>query len=143
MSAVHRLDRDQAARLVARYAAEWQANVRSTERADRPRAEAAIRSLYLGARLQAPRVQWVPSPKAGMTAAGFAGTSRRLDPRRVHPGRRRIGRQSRVERPREPVRHRPQVAIPTRGAGSRIELPVGSSAARTRWESSGRLGWSR
>jgi hypothetical protein len=55
---------------IARYGADWSASILSTERADRPRAEAAIRVLYRNAGLTEPMVTWVPSPAAGVEAYG-------------------------------------------------------------------------
>jgi hypothetical protein len=49
---------------------EWRAAAGSTQPADRPRAEAAVRSLY-DARLPVPSVVWVPSPAAGVLAYAF------------------------------------------------------------------------
>ena len=57
------------------YEDAWRASARSTEPADRPRAEAAIRALYAGK--GEPRIQWVPSPAAGMVVAAFAAETRR------------------------------------------------------------------
>ena len=50
------------------YAAAWRRVQRSTERADRPRAEAAVRALYADAGLAKPRIVWVDSPLAGLQA---------------------------------------------------------------------------
>ena len=55
---------------------EWQAVAGSTEPADRPRAEAAIRSLYLAAGAAEPAFAWVPSPAAGLLAYAYASTTR-------------------------------------------------------------------
>lgn len=54
------------------YAAEWRHRQASTERADRPRAAAAIRGLYAEAGLPAPRILWVDSPAAGALACHLA-----------------------------------------------------------------------
>ena len=59
---------------VPEYESTWRANARSTEPADRPRAEAAIRTLYAGKGDL--RIQWVPSPAAGMVVAAFAAQTR-------------------------------------------------------------------
>jgi hypothetical protein len=72
-----RIDQERAKELVTTYGAEWFANIRSTEQADRPRAEAAIRALYLGSGRPAPRFHWVPSPEAGVIAAGFTAQSQK------------------------------------------------------------------
>lgn len=50
------------------HAAAWRRIQRSVERADRPRAEAALRALYADAGLGRPRIVWVASPVAGMQA---------------------------------------------------------------------------
>ena len=50
----------------------WRAVAGSTERADRPRAEAAIASLYRADGKPAPTFVWVPSPGAGILAYAFA-----------------------------------------------------------------------
>ena len=57
------------------YEEAWRANARSTEPADRPRAEAAIRALYAGKGEL--RIQWVPSPAAGLVVAAFAAQTRK------------------------------------------------------------------
>lgn len=54
------------------YAAEWRSRQSSTERADRPRAAAAIRAIYAEAGLPAPRILWVDSPAAGALAYHLA-----------------------------------------------------------------------
>lgn len=55
---------------IGRYGAAWSASILSTERADRPRAEAAIRALYRNAGRAEPMVVWVASPAAGVAAYG-------------------------------------------------------------------------
>jgi len=72
MGSLSTLDTAQAADLASRYRAEWHAVASSTGLADRPRAEAAIHSLYRGSGRPEPRVLWVASPAAGMLAAGLA-----------------------------------------------------------------------
>ncbi|MFO7532395.1 MAG: hypothetical protein R6W93_08015, partial [Candidatus Limnocylindrales bacterium] len=49
-------------RRLAAYTAEWSAIRRSTEPADRERAERAIAELYAERGLATPDVLWVPSP---------------------------------------------------------------------------------
>ncbi len=56
---------------------EWRAVAGSTEPADRPRAEAALRSLYAAAGKPAPAFAWVPSPAAGILAYTFASLGHR------------------------------------------------------------------
>jgi len=55
---------------------QWRNAAGATERADRPRAEAAIASLYVADSKSAPTFAWVPSPAAGMLAYVFASTGR-------------------------------------------------------------------
>lgn len=59
-----------------RYGAEWAAAAVSTELANRPRAEAAIRHLFRAHGRTEPQVAWVPSPTAGLLAASAAAHSR-------------------------------------------------------------------
>lgn len=66
------LDPQALAMRVEDYAAEWRARQASTERADRPRAAAAIRGLYAEAGMPAPRILWVDSPSAGALAYHLA-----------------------------------------------------------------------
>ena len=63
---------DELVRRMADWADEWRAVAGSTEPADRPRAEAALRSLYGAAGMPAPAFAWVPSPAAGILAYTFA-----------------------------------------------------------------------
>jgi hypothetical protein len=65
MAPIHALSRQ--ARLEA-YQAAWTAIRRSTEPADRPRAERAILALYRERGVPAPEILWVPSPAAGVLA---------------------------------------------------------------------------
>lgn len=67
-----RISRQALAMRVEDYAADWRARQSSTERADRPRAVAAIRGLYAEAGLPAPRILWVDSPAAGALAYHLA-----------------------------------------------------------------------
>jgi hypothetical protein len=59
-------------RRIEAWGDEWRAVAGSTEPADRPRAEAALRSMYAAAARPAPRFAWVPSPAAGIVAYTFA-----------------------------------------------------------------------
>ena len=61
---------------VREYGEAWRATAISTELADRPRAERAIRSLYRAADRPSPRVLWAASPTAGLVAAAFAARTR-------------------------------------------------------------------
>jgi hypothetical protein len=75
MSSLSKLESVEAADRARRYRAEWQAVASSTDPADRPCTEAAIRSLYKGSGRPNPRVLWVPSPAAGMLAAGLSAVT--------------------------------------------------------------------
>jgi hypothetical protein len=77
MGAPKRPAEDELVRRMAAWAAEWQAVAGCTEPADRPRAEAALRALYVAAGRTEPVISWVPSPAAGLLAYGYASTSRR------------------------------------------------------------------
>jgi hypothetical protein len=70
------LDRDEALRRMQAWGDEWRAVAGSTDPADRPRAEAAITSLYVAAGKPGPVFAWVPSPAAGVQAYAFACQSR-------------------------------------------------------------------
>ncbi|MGD8487290.1 MAG: hypothetical protein PVG27_07605 [Chloroflexota bacterium] len=63
-------------RRLAAYTAEWTAVRRSTEPADRERAERAIAELYAERGLSVPEVLWVPSPAAGVIAWHVASRGR-------------------------------------------------------------------
>jgi len=67
-----RAAQDRNASAVQEYAAAWRRHQASTEPADRPRAEAAIKGLYAEAGQPKPRVLWVPSPAAGALAYHLA-----------------------------------------------------------------------
>ncbi len=58
------------------YAADWTAIAASTERADRPRAEAAVAALYRAAGMAPPDIVWVPSPAAGVHSHAVASLTR-------------------------------------------------------------------
>lgn len=66
-----RFPEEEALRRRAAWSDEWRAVARSTAPADRPRAEAAVRSLYAASGRAAPEVRWVPSPRAGLLAYGL------------------------------------------------------------------------
>ena len=76
MGAPRRPAEDELLRRMAAWAGDWQAVAGSTEPADRPRAEAAVRSLYRAAGAPEPAFAWVPSPAAGILAYTFASTTR-------------------------------------------------------------------
>ena len=61
---------------VRAYGEAWRATAISTDLADRPRAERAIKSLYRAADAATPKVVWVASPTAGLVAAAFAAKTR-------------------------------------------------------------------
>jgi Domain of unknown function (DUF6745) len=63
---------DELLRRMAAWGDAWRAAAGSTDRADRPRAEAAIASLYRADGRSAPTFAWVPSPAAGILAYTFA-----------------------------------------------------------------------
>jgi hypothetical protein len=94
-----RPDRDEALGRMRAWGDEWRDVAGSTAPADRPRAEAAITSLYVAAGKPEPVFAWVPSPAAGIQAYTFACQSRRKIPGRLDPGRRRQWREP-VEEPR-------------------------------------------
>jgi hypothetical protein len=75
MAAPKRPARDELLRRMAAWGDEWRAVAASTEPADRPRAEAAIRSLYAASGRAEPAFAWVPSPAAGIMACTFASTA--------------------------------------------------------------------
>lgn len=56
---------------------EWRTAAGSTEPADRPCAEAALRRLYAAAGRPEPAFAWVPSPAAGLLAYTFASLGRK------------------------------------------------------------------
>ena len=62
---------------VEEYAAAWRRRQISTEPADRPRAEAAIKGLYAEVERPSPRILWVPSPAAGALAYHLARAGHR------------------------------------------------------------------
>lgn len=75
------------------YEAAWRRKLLSTERADRPRAEAAILALYALRGLRRPKVVWMPSPWAGLRAYDLAllGYTPVRDPRTsLYPAASRI-----------------------------------------------------
>ncbi len=89
---------------IIEYAAAWRARMRSTERADRPATEAAIRDLYGRARLLPPAIEWRDSPVAAGAAARCTGPAVelgilhagaaerfRVDPRWIRSTQARLG----------------------------------------------------
>ncbi len=75
------------------YEAAWRRQLLSTKRANRPRAEAAIRALYSLRGLPRPKVAWMPSPLAGLRAYDLAllGYAPVRDPRTsIYPAASRI-----------------------------------------------------
>jgi hypothetical protein len=61
MSKITKLTSEQESKF-PEYVAKWKAIGLSTEPADRPRAEAAIRVMYANAGLAEPRIVWTQSP---------------------------------------------------------------------------------
>ncbi len=59
------------------WAVEWNSVAACTDRADRPRAEAALRELYRADGRAEPRILWVSSPAAGLLAHAIASRSYR------------------------------------------------------------------
>ena len=59
------------------YLESWRSGLTSTERADRPAAEAAIEGLYRNIGLARPRIVWVASPLVGALAYQSIGTGHR------------------------------------------------------------------
>ena len=55
-------DQDETAERLTSYVETWRTSITSTERADRPVAEAAIEGLYRNIGLEPPRIVWVASP---------------------------------------------------------------------------------
>lgn len=72
MGASKRPTGDELLRRMEAWGDEWRSVAGSTEPADRPRAEAALRCLYAAAGKPAPAFAWVPSPAAGILAYTFA-----------------------------------------------------------------------
>lgn len=68
---------DELLRRMEAWGDEWRAAAGCTESADRPRAEAALRSMYAAAGKPEPRIAWVPSPAAGILAYTFASLGHR------------------------------------------------------------------
>ena len=116
---------------VRAYGEAWRATAISTELADRPRAERAIRSLYRAAGDPTPKVVWVASPTAGLVAAGLRRGDPRMDPRPGDDRRHRARLEPAVERPRRTARPRPSVGPPSREA-PRAPSRAGDSRRRPR-----------
>ncbi len=76
MGASKRPTGDELLRRMTAFADEWRAVAACTDRADRPRAEAALGSLYAAAGRPVPTFVWVPSPAAGILAYTFASRAR-------------------------------------------------------------------
>ena len=75
MGASKRPTGDELLRRIEAWGDEWRSVAGSTEPADRPRAEAALLSLYRAAGKADPAYAWVPSPAAGILAYTFASTT--------------------------------------------------------------------
>jgi hypothetical protein len=72
MGGPKRPEGDELLRRMTAWGDAWRVAAGSTEPADRPRAEAAIASLYSADGKPSPTFAWVPSPAAGILAYAFA-----------------------------------------------------------------------
>ena len=77
MGGPKRPDGEELLRRMRAWGDAWRAVAGSTKPADRPRAEAAIASLYVADGKPAPMFAWVPSPAAGLLAYVFASIGHR------------------------------------------------------------------